>query len=92
MTKQDGIEILKQIEDFLNTEMQAGNKITKYNATSFGQVMQVKINEIVNKYEIEAQRLRDEQNKNKEILNKSVTEISNKENKSDMGKVISSNK
>jgi hypothetical protein len=92
MTKEDGTQILQQIEDFLNTEMQAKNTITKYNATAFGQTMQSLINTIVNKYEIEAQKLRDKQNENKETVKKSATEVSGKENKPDMGKVISSNK
>lgn len=88
MTKEDGIEILKAIEDFLNTEMQAKNTITKYNATAFGQTMQSLVNAIVNRYEIEAQKLKKEQEKKEEI--KKDPEI--KENKTDMGKVILSNK
>lgn len=51
MNKQDGQEILKVVQDFLNTEMLAGNRITKCNATYFANIMTQTINIIIAKYE-----------------------------------------
>jgi len=56
MNKQDGQEILKIVQDFLNTEMIAGNRITKCNASYFSQIMIQTINKIIAKYEIEEKK------------------------------------
>jgi len=47
MTQQDGERLLKIIDGFLDDDM--GNRITKWNATAFGQTMQVEINKIIQK-------------------------------------------
>jgi len=45
MNQQDGVKLLNIINGFLNDDM--GNKITKWNATSFGQTIQAEVNKII---------------------------------------------
>lgn len=84
MNKQDGQEILNVLQDFLNTEMIAGNRITKCNATYLAQTMTNVVNRIIAKYEnqenikkeIEEKRNK-ELNKQKETVKKVSDEIKN---------------
>ena len=49
MTKQDGEKIFKLVEDFINTELVAGNRVTKCNGNYLGGTIAQVVSEIVTK-------------------------------------------
>jgi hypothetical protein len=58
MTKQDGERVIKIVNMFINDEM--GNKLTKWNSTSFGQTVGSVLDEIIAKDEKEISSLKKE--------------------------------
>ena len=53
MTKKDGEEVKAIIEDFVNTEINAGNRLTKYSGTMIGNLIMSKLAVIIEQDEKE---------------------------------------
>ena len=53
MTKKDGEEVKALIEDFVNTEIAAGNRMTKYSGTMIGNLIMGKLAAIIERDEKE---------------------------------------
>ena len=51
MTKKDGEEVKAIIEDFVNTEINAGNRLTKYSGTMIGNLIMSKLAVIIERDE-----------------------------------------
>lgn len=53
MTKKDGEEVKALIEDFVNIEIAAGNRMTKYSGTMIGNLIMGKLAAIIERDEKE---------------------------------------
>ena len=96
MNDKDGNVLIKAIEEYINTELRAGNTMTKYGGGAFAQDMGAKINQIIisdsNKEKLWAEHgedwLKEKEEIEKEKIEKEKNRIKNKK----LNNVIDSNK